>query len=221
MKRILTADGSHSLYLEDIDEQYHSKHGSITESQHIFIEAGLYEKAKEMNSIKVFEVGMGTGLNVFLTAIASAKSKLSVYLESIEAFPLRFEEAGKLNYAELLNEDNDLFLNIHLSDWNRCIQLNPNVELKKVNGKLQDYVFNEQFDLIYFDAFSPDKQEELWSKNIFEKLFNAMRKDGILVTYCVKGVIRRRLQSLGFEIEKLPGPKNGKREMLRARKRED
>ncbi|MEQ8909289.1 MAG: tRNA (5-methylaminomethyl-2-thiouridine)(34)-methyltransferase MnmD [Vicingaceae bacterium] len=217
-QRIQTADGSHSFYLPEMDEQYHSKHGSIAESQHIFIEAGLKEVAKQKSDIQIFEVGMGTGLNVFLTALAARDQNLAVYLESIEAFPIDYPEAASLNYAELLEEDGSLFNTIHEVDWNKSIQLQPNFTLKKVEAKLEEYDFDQKFDLVYFDAFAPEKQAKMWQEAIFKKLFKAMNEEAVLVTYCVKGIIRRRLQALCFEVEKLPGPPGGKREMLRARK---
>jgi tRNA U34 5-methylaminomethyl-2-thiouridine-forming methyltransferase MnmC len=215
---ITTTDGSHSFYLEEMDEHYHSKHGSIAETQHIFIQAGFNEVCQRKKHFNIFEVGMGTGLNVFLTAIAAERERAKVFMKSIEAFPLQTEEAKQLNFAEYLEADTALFERIHSAEWEKAFQLNENFRLHKVKGKLQGFTFNEKYDLIYFDAFAPEKQEELWTEEIFTKLFEAMNEGGILVTYCVKGIIRRRLQGIGFEIEKLPGPKNGKREMLRARK---
>jgi len=218
MKRQLTttSDGSHTFYIEDMDEQYHSMHGSIAEAEHIFIQAGLIKVAEQKNSFKIFEVGMGTALNVYLTAIAAAKEQLDVEMHSIEAFPLKVEEAALLNYPKLLNYSEAFFLQIHKSDWNKAVNLSEGFRLKKIKDNMETYQFVDEYDLVYFDAFAPEKQSEMWRPQIFREIFKAMKPNGVLVTYCVKGVVRRMLQELGFEIEKLAGPEGGKREMLRA-----
>lgn len=218
MKRELriTADGSHTFYIEKMDEQYHSMHGSIAEAQHIFINAGLLEKASSVESFKVFEVGMGTALNVYLTAIAAAEYQLKIEMHSIEAYPLKWEEVSLLNYPQKLSGSEKLFKAIHQSEWNKLVAINDNLTLKKIKADLIDHSFEDLYDVVYFDAFAPEKQAEMWEKDIFLKLYNAMNTNGVLVTYCVKGVIRRMLKEVGFSIEKLAGPKNGKREMLRA-----
>lgn len=213
---IQTADGSHSFFLPEMDEQYHSKHGSIAESQHVFIQSGLMHQAKNNNNIRIFELGMGTGLNVYLTALAAAELNLSVEMQSIEAFPLTMEEAKLLNYPECLGQSELLFNRIHELSWDELHALSPNFSLKKIHAKIQNVVLESTYDLIYFDAFAPDKQEEMWAEVIFKKLYDALASGGTLVTYCVKGVVRRRLIALGFEVEKLKGPIGGKREILRA-----
>lgn len=213
---VKTADGSHSFYLPEMDEHYHSKHGSIAESQHIFIQSGLLYKAKETEQLKVFEVGMGTGLNVYLTALTAQKNNLEVEMHCIEAYPIKIEEAQKLNYAEILGESPSIFHQIHECSWGEFHKINNYFHLLKINDQLENFNLKESYDLIYFDAFAPEKQEELWSPEIFKKLYKALNANGILVTYCVKGIIRRRLQGIGFKIEKLKGPVGGKREMLRA-----
>ncbi|MAC94384.1 MAG: SAM-dependent methyltransferase [Flavobacteriales bacterium] len=213
---VKTGDGSHSFYLPEMDEHYHSKHGSIAESQHIFIQSALLYKAKETEQLKVFEVGMGTGLNVYLTALTAQKNKLKIEMHSIEAYPIKIEEAKKLNYAEILEESASIFYQIHESSWEELHKINNYFHLLKINDQLENFNLKESYDLIYFDAFAPEKQEELWSPEIFKKLYKALNANGILVTYCVKGIIRRRLQENGFKIEKLKGPVGGKREMLRA-----
>lgn len=215
---VQTADGSHSFFIPEMDEQYHSKYGSIAESQHIFIQNGLMHQAENKKKIRLFELGMGTGLNVYLTALAAVKHNLSIEMHSIEAFPITLDEAKSLNYPECLGESEAIFEQIHQLSWDELHFLNSNFSLKKVQDNMQDYSFNSTFDLIYFDAFAPEKQEEIWSEAIFKNLYEALAQQGTLVTYCVKGVIRRRLTAIGFEVEKLSGPLGGKREMLRATK---
>lgn len=216
---IQTADGSHSFYLEEMDEQYHSKHGSIAESQHVFIQSGLLYQAKKRKSLRIFELGMGTGLNVYLTAIAAKRNDLQVEMHSIEAFPLAAAEAAQLNYPSCIGESEELFQQIHELAWERLHQLSPNFKLKKILAKFEDFTLeNKDYDLIYFDAFAPEKQEELWTNSVFQKVYESMKPGATLVTYCVKGVVRRRLQALGFQVEKLAGPLGGKREILRAQK---
>lgn len=222
MKRELvkTKDGSHSFYVPELDEHYHSKHGSIAESKHIFINAGLKEAIRLKDSIDLLEIGLGTGLNVLLTALELKSIGMQKHVEmtSIEAFPITENEVKQLNYIDVLGEDSLLFEKIHNLPWNAKQKLTDNLDLLKVHAQLEDYTFHSQFDVIYFDAFAPEKQAELWEEEIFTKLYNQLRNNGILVTYCVKGVIKRRLKSIGFEIEKLAGPPGGKREMLRAQK---
>lgn len=219
-KFIQTADGSTSIYLEEMDEHYHSKHGAIVESNHIFIRNGLLSQSNK-REIAVFEVGMGTGLNVMTTLKAAAKHKLKVDYHAVEAFPIKEEELELINFSSLLEMDQELFLKIHTSPWEIENQLQSNFKLTKINLKLDELELGkEQFDVVYFDAFAPEKQEEMWTEDIFEKMFQALKPEGILVTYCVKGVIRRRLQSVGFRVEKLKGPEGGKREMCRAIKDE-
>lgn len=217
-KLIVTADGSHSFYLEEMDEHYHSKHGSIAESNHIFIEAGLKQKSAEKSNFKLLEVGMGTALNVWLSALALKGSGLKVNYTAIEAFPLSLDEAQNLNYPDLLGKGRALFNKIHQSAWESPMQLTEELSLLKKQVSLQSLSLEQAYDLVYFDAFAPEKQPELWEEAIFRKLYDSMTKGGVLVTYCVKGVIRRRLKAIGFEVEKLAGPPGGKREMLRARK---
>lgn len=218
---IQTADGSHSYFIPEMDEQYHSKHGSIAESQHIFIQAGLMHQAKNKKNIRLFELGMGTGLNVYLTALAAMEHNLSIEMHSLEAYPITLDEVKPLNYPECLGQPEALFEQVHQLSWEELHALSPNFSLKKIHAKVQDFRFDSFYDLIYFDAFAPEKQEEMWDEAIFKKLYAALAPGGTLVTYCVKGIIRRRLMSIGFEVEKLQGPLGGKREMLRAAKMEE
>lgn len=217
---VLTADGSHSIYLPDMDEHYHSIHGAIAESTHIFIQSGLLEMAKTKQEIKLFEVGMGTGLNVLMTVLAAAKEKLQLNYHTIEAYPLSIKEISLLNYMKHLDEEGaeKILLDIHQAAWDIEVPLCNNFLLKKYHANLLAFDTAEKFDLIYFDAFAPEKQAEMWDIKVFEKIIAWMNTGAILVTYCVKGEVRRKLQSLGLAIEKIPGPIGGKREILRARK---
>ena len=211
MKRkfIQTADGSTSIYLEEMDEHYHSKHGAIIESNHIFIRNGLLAKSNQ-REIAVFEVGMGTGLNVMTTIKAAEEHGLKLDYHAVE-------ELEFINFARLLGMEQDLLMKIHAVPWGVENQIHSNFKLTKLDSKLGNLnVHKEQFDVVYFDAFAPEKQEEMWTEDIFRKMFEALKPQGVLVTYCVKGVIRRRLQSVGFRVEKLKGPEGGKREMCRA-----
>jgi tRNA U34 5-methylaminomethyl-2-thiouridine-forming methyltransferase MnmC len=176
-------------------------------------------QAKNKKFIRIFELGMGTGLNVYLTALAAAELNVFVEMQSIEAFPITVEEAKPLNYPECLGQSELLFKQIHALSWGELHPLSPNFSLKKIHAKIQDVAIESTYDLIYFDAFAPEKQEEMWTEVIFKKLYDALISEGTLVTYCVKGVVRRRLIALGFEVEKLKGPIGGKREILRAVKR--
>lgn len=219
-KIVTTTDGSHSIFLPEMEEHYHSTHGAIAESEHIFIKSGLLKAAEKATKLKVFEVGLGTGLNVLSSLKASAANNLQVAMHSIEAFPLSWSEVSQLNYPHLLGIDPDFFKKIHQSDWNVFLQLSDQFSLYKEEGAIQNYQFKENtFEVIYFDAFAPEKQENMWTEEIFSKLYHSLKPTGILVSYCVKGEVRRRLQKIGFEVEKLPGPIGGKREILRATKK--
>ncbi len=216
-KLIKTGDGSHSLYLEDLDENYHSVHGAIQESSHVFIEAGLNYFSKTQN-INIFEIGFGTGLNAFLTLLANSNCSRDVNYHSIEKNPLDIEIIQKLNYSSLLCSDgkNELFENLHSARWDEVVSFENKFFLKKITGELQSHQFNStKFDLVYFDAFGPRVQPEMWTTEIFEKIYKAMNTNGILVTYCAKGEVKRTLKNVGFTLESLKGPP-GKREMTRA-----
>ncbi len=209
-----THDGSFTLFIPEMNETYHSKFGAINEAMHVFIHSGLEQMNKPV--IKILEIGFGTGLNAFLTAkfFFNQKRIAEIYYESIEKFPLEEEIYKKLNYAET-DEENRLFLQMHQADWNRDAELFPGFVLHKKKTDLIDFYSDKQFDLVYFDAFAPNKQEELWTVEIFRNLYNHMNKKGILVTYSAKGQVRRNMLEAGFYVERIPGPP-GKREMLRA-----
>lgn len=218
-KLILTSDGSHSLRVDELDEHYHSIHGAIQESKHVFIEAGL-KYFKEKDNLAVFEVGLGTGLNVLLSVLESMNSPQKIHYTSIEAFPLDWNIVSQLNYVnELKNEElKNVFDIIHRSDWNTPQKLTPNFTFVKKQIKLQDIALSTEIDIIYFDAFGPRVQPEMWTAEVFLKLYSSLNANGILVTYCAKGEVKRTLKSCGFYVETLPGPP-GKREMIRAIKK--
>jgi tRNA U34 5-methylaminomethyl-2-thiouridine-forming methyltransferase MnmC len=209
----VTEDGSHTLYLPEMDEHYHSVHGAIQESNHVFIKAGLDLCPAE--APRIFEVGFGTGLNAFLSAIEAEKRDISIRYSSIELYPLPAVQATQLNYPQLLGH-NDIFSRLHESQWDQWQKITPWFELKKINADMGKVVFTDDcFDLIFFDAFAPNKQADLWQPTVFAMLYKHLSPGGMLVTYCAKGVVRRMLLQAGFTVERLPGPP-GKHEMLRA-----
>lgn len=217
-KLIITKDGSHSIELIGQNEQYHSIHGAIQESQHVFIEYGLKRIAESKNKISILEVGMGTGLNVMLTYIYSQKRSLKIDYFALEPFPVSKDIWQKLNYTEHLHLpiDNRIFEQIHSSKWDKEVLLSDNFKLIKSQAGITDIDLNiYNFDLVYFDAFNPDLEPNLWTEEVFQKIYNSMKNKGILSTYSTKGIVKRALKSCGFSVEKKPGPP-GKREILNA-----
>lgn len=226
MKREIfkTADGSHSIRLPEWNEQYHSKHGAIQEAEHVFIKSGLvcaHELLTPQNQLAILELGFGTGLNALLTAIYSEHHNLQINYTALEAYPVPEEEWSQLNYPKEITDENaqQLFDDIQGASWEQLVEITPNFNLKKQEMFFQDFAEQDQMDTIYFDAFGPRVQPELWEETILRKMYNALRENGVLVTYSAKGSVRRALQQVGFEVEKIPGPP-GKREMLRAFKKE-
>lgn len=217
---VLTADGSHTLFLPEMNEQYHSMNGAITESMHVYIENGFLRTGSQ-NSV-VFEVGFGTGLNALLTAIHAEKIKKHTLYFSIEKYPLDNLLVSKLNYGQIISEEAQiLFEKIHYCKWNKEIQINPYFTIHKIHDDLKTYLFEEipPFNVIYYDAFGPDKQPDMWTPDILGKLANNTAIGGIIVTYSAKGEVRRQFINTGFMMERLPGPP-GKKQMLRGIKRE-
>jgi tRNA U34 5-methylaminomethyl-2-thiouridine-forming methyltransferase MnmC len=218
---IITEDGSNTLFLKVLNESYHSKFGAISESRHIFIEAG-FKNSSLTGSINILEIGFGTGLNTVLTFIEAIDRKSKIYYHAIEPFPLSDKVYQKLNYDQFIpfEQTKSLFLAMHEAGWDKPVELSKLFSLQKQKLKLEDTVLQENFyNLVYFDAFSPEVQPELWTKEIFLKIFKAMRQKGVFVTYSAKGAVRRNLTEAGFMVERLPGPKE-KREMIRALKPE-
>lgn len=219
LKIIYTEDGSTSLYDEKLNESYHSTFGAINESKHVFIEAGL-NKIKRIETINILEIGLGTGLNALLTCILGEENDLFINYTAIELFPIKEEIYNQMNFKELLNINNanHYFNKIHGVSWGQLNTIHPGFKITKLNYKFELYQPPANFfHLIYFDAFSPDIQPEMWTLTNFKKVFESLKKNGILVTYCAKGQVRRDLEAAGFKTERIPGPK-GKREMLRASK---
>ena len=220
MKReiITTSDGSKTIHLPDWDESYHSKHGAIQEAYHVYIERGL--RLFKNAPISILEIGFGTGLNAIITFIEAKKLNLDINYTGIEAYPLSMEEALEMNYLESLQSLNQqpIFEKMHQSPFAEQVVLSDNFRLEKRNIFFDQIEDIESFDLIYFDAFGYRVQPELWSTEIFQKMYTALKKDGVLVTYAARGVVKRSMQEVGFTVEKLAGPP-GKREMMRAFKK--
>ncbi len=218
-KIITTTDGSKTIYLPEINEYYHSKHGALNEAMHVFIESGLnhYLRKNVSKKISILEIGFGTGLNALLTLLESEKSNTIVDYTGIEAYPVKKEELQVLDYSKLFNEakSESWFDSLHDCEWEQTHQLTNNFSFTKRQQLIQDLDDEEAFDLIYFDAFGPRVQPDLWTKDIFRSMYKALKHQGIMVTYSAKGSVRRNLLTVGFAVERLPGPP-GKREMLRA-----
>ncbi len=220
VKLIITSDGSHSLINTELDETYHSRHGAIQESIHVFIRNGLRRWAMMHpgQPINLLEIGFGTGLNALLTAMECAEEEWKVNYTTIEAFPIDETLATSLNYAKLMfrNGAEEVFQDIHRSPWEVWNNLTPHFRIRKLKGRLEDIPLEDgAFNLVYFDAFAPSKQPEMWELPMLNKVFRAMSRDSILVTYCAKGQVKRDLKSLGLVVETLLGPP-GKKEMVRA-----
>jgi len=213
----MTADGSHTLYVPALDEHYHSHFGALTESKHIFIDAGLaYLESKE---ISILEVGFGTGLNALLTAKYGSDNQVTIHYVTLEKYPVDPSLLSRLNYPSMTGTGGrELFEPIHNAPWNKPVRLTPWFTLEK---RLMDLTYESVeglFDLVYFDAFGPDKQPEMWSREVFEKIAAVTHTGTVFVTYSAKGELKRTLRALDFEVTRLPGPP-GKRVMTRAVKR--
>lgn len=214
-----THDGSHTVFSENFGFTYHSKFGAVTESKHVYIDAGLRFKAVRKTKINILEVGLGTGLNAYMTFLESLRRNLTVSYVGVEAYPVDIAIAKSLNFIEHLDNQGfeNIFDQIHEVEWNKTNKLHPQFSLHKSLTLIEDFEIENEFDLIYFDAFAPRAQPHLWSSQIMKKMYRALKKDGILVTYCAKGDAKRAMKSAGFIVEKIPGPP-GKREMTRAMK---
>lgn len=221
MERTLlkTGDGSYTLHIAEWDEQYHSKHGAIAEALHVFIKEGLFHWVSKNSSqtISIMEIGFGTGLNGFLTFLESEKNKFKVDYTGVEAYPLPVEVIQKMNYTSLLNASEEIFSQFHTSPWEEKIIISENYNLTKQQKFFSEITAESIFNLIYFDAFGIRVQPELWTEEIFMKMHNALKPNGVLVTYAANGNARRAMQAVGFKVERLAGPP-GKKEMLRGTK---
>jgi tRNA U34 5-methylaminomethyl-2-thiouridine-forming methyltransferase MnmC len=219
MKRSIveTSDGSKTIHLPEWNESYHSKHGAVQEALHVFIESGL--KQFDQAEIRILEIGFGTGLNCMLSLETSSILDRKIIYTGLEAFPVNNEELSQLAYYSLaeIKSSEQVINQIHNSPWEEFVEISSNFQLKKVQQELSNYQPEKaSFDLIYFDAFGPRVQPQMWTLDIFKKLFSSLSPNGVFVTYCAKGQVRRDLIEAGFQVEKIPGPP-GKREMLRGR----
>jgi tRNA U34 5-methylaminomethyl-2-thiouridine-forming methyltransferase MnmC len=215
----VTGDGSKTLFIPDWNENYHSSHGAVQEAKHVFLKYGL-EEIVDKKEINVFEVGFGTGLNAILTYEYAVENQLKINYDSIEAFPITTQEVESLDYVSLFDNQvtQGIYLQMHFCAWDEQIQVSENFTLSKIHNKLEQHILPQnQYDIIFFDAFGPRVQEGMWSKIHFENLYQSLKSGGIFVTYCAKGQVKRDLKSVGFEVETLPGPP-GKREMTRGKK---
>lgn len=211
-----TEDGSNTLYSSRFNEHYHSTFGALTESMHVYIEAGLNHS--KLNSIHIFEVGFGSGLNAILTYIESLKRNLRVTYTAIELYPVELEIINRLNYIDYLTDDQKTIYNkIQTCKWNKKVKISDHFTIHKICSDFNSYVFQEKFDLIYFDAFAPDKQPEMWEPENFIKIYESLNSEGILTTYSSKGSVKINLRKSGFKVTRLKGP-TGKRHILRAEK---
>ncbi|MDE3253439.1 MAG: tRNA (5-methylaminomethyl-2-thiouridine)(34)-methyltransferase MnmD [Bacteroidota bacterium] len=212
----LTADGSHTLLLKDKKSTYHSLHGAISESRHVFIQAGLlpFLKPGQATPVRILEIGFGTGLNALLTMIEADRWGIPVSYTAVEPYPLTAEEFGQLNYGELLNRQHD-FITLHTIPDYTSSPVSPFFTLLRLPGEIHKLKDIPDADCIFFDAFSPTDQPDMWTEEVFSKLFQCLAPAGTLVTYCSKTTVRKELQSVGFTVTKIPGP-FGKREMVRA-----
>ena len=216
MQRIIekTEDGSATLFVPELNEHYHSVKGARTESQHIFIDMGL--KASAAPQPHVLEIGFGTGLNAFLTLLDAEVHQRKIHYYSVELYPLDMDVIESLNYGEMICAGRkDVFQALHQAEWNVAVQVTDFFGLHKIQGDSNTCALPDRIDLVYFDAFAPDKQPEMWNQEIFNRLYARMTGGGVLTTYCAKGVVRRMMKEAGYSVERIPGPP-GKREMLRA-----
>jgi len=211
---VITDDGSSTLFVPQLNEHYHSTHGAVNESTHVYINEGFL-KIKQQN-VSILEVGFGTGLNALLTMLHQ-KNKTIVY-HAYELYPLSLNEVEKLDYSSIWNDIyRQIFGDMHRAEWGIEFELTENFFLKKIEDKIQNISEEEKFDLVYFDAFAPDKQNDMWTSDVFAKIYNSMKHGGVLATYCAKGSVRRTMQDVGFTVNRIPGPPK-KREMIIAEK---
>ncbi|MCC7244164.1 MAG: tRNA (5-methylaminomethyl-2-thiouridine)(34)-methyltransferase MnmD [Saprospiraceae bacterium] len=217
MSVITSNDGSHTILSGQFGVTYHSTHGAITESEHVFIAAGLQHQTTRLRQISILETGFGTGLNAFMTWLEAEKSQIQVSYTALEIFPVTAETAGALNYPEMLGCPERIpdFMRLHTADWEIPHSFSPYFELTKRRMSIEHFEEESAFDVVYFDAFAPQAQPELWTPEVFGRMFRSLRPEGVLVTYCAQGEFKRSLKKAGFTVERLPGPP-GKREMTRA-----
>ena len=218
---ITTSDGSHSLYVPALNETYHSSHGALQESQHVFIKAGLsawLTEHPEAKEVRILEVGFGTGLNALLSLREAQTQSIQMLYTSLEPYPIEATTAAELNYGQLLGTEWEApFGELLNAAWQEPVALSTYFTLHKQLIKLENFVSESEYDLIFFDAFAPNKQAELWEQGPLQACFDMTATGGLLVTYCAQGQFKRNLQAAGYNIERLPGPP-GKKEMTRGRR---
>lgn len=216
-----TSDGSHTLFVPSLNEHYHSINGAKQESSHIYINAGLQHSLKD--NIKVLEIGFGTGLNAYLSLLHAQQTGKTIDYTSVELYPLSMKIVEQLNYVtDSEAQEKEYFNLLHACNWNQKEKITPFFFLTKIQTDFSKVHLplnlSPTFDVIYYDAFAPEKQPDMWSQDIFNYLYTLTNQNGILTTYCAKGVVRRMLIQAGYNVERLPGPP-GKREILRVTKR--
>ena len=217
-KIIITGDGSPSFYISELNETYHSKHGAVTESDYVYIKRGLVHWLDQNNQkkLKVFEMGMGTGLNVYLSYVFSINHKISCEYFSIEKYPLQLKEIQSLNMkvSRPAGEHHHFFDQLHQLEWNQMLS-QSDFSFTKIKEDFLNMALVQSFDVLFYDAFGYNAQSEMWHEKALQKCYDLLNPGGIWVSYCAKGAVRRSLEKIGFVLERLEGPP-GKREMLRA-----
>ena len=213
---ITTGDGSHTLVAPFPGEHYHSLHGAVNESLHVYIENGIAALTGR-HEISILEVGFGTGLNALLSFYYARSHDLPIRYVTLENYPLDINIASKLNYGYLIGNGGSDFIRLHKLPWNFENKIEDLFVLEKIETAVENAQYDSQFDIVFFDAFGPSYQPELWVQTIFKKMYESLKPGGILVTFCAKGQVKRDMASVGFRIDAIPGPP-GKREMIRAYK---
>lgn len=207
----LTSDGSSSIFIPELNEHYHSHHGAVQEARHVFIAHGLHLLSEKRMAI--FEVGFGTGLNALLSSLYAQQKDIHISYDTIEAFPVENNLLDQLNYTKCIEGSTENWTEIHSAEWGREVEINRCFSISKIHQKIEDYsIEREKYDGVFFDAFGPRAQSEMWAKNILLKMFEGLKSGGILVTYCAQGQMKRDLKEIGFSVKSYPGPP-GKREM--------
>lgn len=218
LKLVITKDGSQTVLNEDLGSTYHSRHGALTESKHVFIDKGLRKLLDgQVTDITLLEMGFGTGLNALLTWNETKESGTTIDYHGLELFPVPEKIWSYYVLPEELKPNRAEFELIHGSTWNESVRISDSFQLTKHQVSLLDFESKEKFNLVYFDAFEPETQPELWTEDVFRKLFGMMKDEGVLTTYCCKGYVRRNMIAAGFVVKKVPGPP-GKREMIVAQR---
>lgn len=219
---LITGDGSPTIFIPALNVTYHSRHGALQESRHVFIQEGLLPavSASPASPLRILEMGFGTGLNALLSLLEANQRKISLHYTALELYPLSGEEAATLSYDDLFENpaNRASYRDLHHCAWETDVQVSPHFTLCKRKISMTAFADDSGFDLIYYDAFAPSAQPELWTEEVFALLHNLSRPGALLVTYCSKGSVRRAMQVAGWMVEKRPGPP-GKREMVRGFRR--